>query len=103
MKIIVLAERFQEGTWTNWEHTCDKEEIDAVIDSACAKAADHRHPRPSYIDYLQGSAYIFNVARGPMQNPREGDTRVYAAIVDEMLIGAFQKIEHHFLQKKSAA
>lgn len=103
MKIVILAERFEGGAWRDWEHTCDQEEVEAVVDSANAKAFDHRHPRPSYIDYLQGAAYIFNVANGPRQNPRDGDTRVYAAVIDEMLIGNFDKVEHHLLLKNGAA
>lgn len=101
MKIIVLAERFQENTWTYWEHHCNEEEIDAVIDSANAKAADHMHVRPAYIDYLKGAAYVFNVAYGRQENPRDGDTRVYAVVVDETLIGNCNKIERYFLVKNT--
>lgn len=103
MKIVVLAERFEEGAWRDWEHTCDQDDIEAILDSAYAKALDHGHHRPSYIDYLHGARYIFNVANGPKHTPREGDTRVYAAIVDEMLIGIVDKIEHHLLLKNRVA
>ena len=103
MKIIVLAERFEEGAWKDWEHTCDEGEVEAVIDSANAKAADRMHCRPTYIDYMTGAAYIFDVARGPRDDPKDGDTRVYGAILDEMLIGISDKVERHFLLKDSAA
>jgi hypothetical protein len=103
MKIIVLAERFEEGAWKDWEHTCDEEEVDGVIDSANAKAADRMQSQPSYIDYLTGAAYIFNVAFGSREDPKDGDTRVYGAIVNEMLIGIYEKVEHHFLLKDTAA
>jgi len=42
MKIVVLAERFENGAWRDWEHNCDDQEVDAVIDSANAKAADRK-------------------------------------------------------------
>ena len=103
MKIIVLAERFEVGAWKDWEHTCDEEEVEAVIDSANAKAADRTHPRPSYIDYLKGAAYVFDVAFGSREDPKDGDTRVYGAIVDEVLIGIKDRVERHFLLKDSAA
>ena len=96
MKIVVLAERFENGVWRDWEHACDKEEIESVIDSANAKAADRMQSQPSHIDYLTGTAYIFNVAYGSRENPKEGDTRVYGAVVDEILIGIYEKVEHHF-------
>ncbi|HEY2469671.1 MAG TPA: hypothetical protein VGI45_17760 [Terracidiphilus sp.] len=103
MKIVVLAERFEEDVWRDWEHVCNEDEAESIFDSANAKAADHMHPRPSYIDYLMGAVYIFDVARGTPDDPRNGDTRVYGAIVDEMLIGIRDKVERHFLLKDSAA
>lgn len=96
MKIIVLAERFENGAWRDWQHTCTEEEVEAVIDSSNAKAADRMQSQPSYIDYLTGAAYIFNVSFGSRVEPRDGDTRVYGAIVNEMLIGIYDKIERHF-------
>lgn len=102
MKIIVLAERFEEGAWKDWEHTGDKGEVEAIIDSANAKASDRMKSRPSYIDYLRGSAYIFNVTRGTPEKPKDGDTRVYGAIVDEMLIGIGDKVARHYLKDGAA-
>jgi hypothetical protein len=96
MNIVVLAERFENGVWRDWQHICDEGEVEAVIDSANAKAADRMQSQPSYIDYLTGAAYIFNVAFGSREDPKDGDTRVYGAIVNEMLIGSSDKIEHHF-------
>lgn len=103
MKIVVLAERFEDGAWRDWEHTCDEEEVDAVADSAMAKASDRSKPTPLYSDYLFGARYIFNVAFGPLDQPKDGDTRVYAAVVDGMLIGEYSKIEQHFLLKPKVA
>ena len=99
MKIIVLAERFEAGVWRDWEHICDEENLDAVIDSASAKARDRLHSKPTYIDYLKGAAYIFDVARGPREDPRDGDIQVYGVIVDEMVIGTREKVQRHFLLK----
>lgn len=103
MKIIVLAERFEDGAWKDWQHICSEEEVEAVVDSANAKAADRLQSRPAHIDYLTGSAYIFNVAFGPKEDPNSGDTRVYGAIVDDMPIGIYAKIEQHFRLKLSGA
>jgi hypothetical protein len=50
-----------------------------------------------------GAAYVFDVAFGSREDPKDGDTRVYGAIVDEMLIGISDKVERHFLLKDSAA
>jgi hypothetical protein len=104
MKITVLAEHFEDGQWKDLEHVCNQEEVEAVADSAMAKASDRMHfGKPSYIDYLAGAAYVFNVAYGDIDTPRDGDLRVYAAIVDEMLIGISNNIEHHFRTKLGAA
>lgn len=104
MKIIVLAERFEDGQWKDWEHICNEAEIDGVADTAMANAVDHMHlSQPAYIDYLDGVAYIFNVARGTRENPKNGDVRVYAAIVNNILIGINDDIERHFRVKLGAA
>lgn len=99
MRIIVLAERFEAGVWKDWEHTCGEEEVDAVIDSANAKARDQLQSKPSYIDYLKGAAYLFDVAYGSRENPRDGDTQVYGVIVDEVVIGNREKVQRHRLLK----
>ena len=104
MKIVLLAERFENGNWIDWEHTCNGEEVEAIADSAQAKACDRsRVPTPSYVDYLSGARYIFDVAYGPRDEPKEGDTRAYAAIVDGVLIGEYSKIEHYFKMKRHVA
>lgn len=99
MRIIVLAERFEAGVWKDWEHTCGEEEVDAVIDSANAKARDQLQSKPSCIDYLKGAAYVFDVAYGSRENPRDGDTQVYGVIVDEVVIGTREKVQRHRLLK----
>lgn len=102
MKVIVLAERFVDGSWTDWEHLCDQPELEAVIDSANAKAADNMRSQPSYRDYLAGVAYTFNIACGAPDTPQIGDTRVYAVIVNGMLIGNSDKVQLHFLASRLA-
>lgn len=104
MKLIVLAERFEDSEWTDWEHICNEEEIEAVADSAMVKASDNLHfGKPSYLDYLEGAAYIFNRAYGDTDSPRNGDLRVYATIVDDILVGMHNNIERHFRVKMGAA
>lgn len=41
MLMTIFATRFEDGVWKGWEHTCDQDETEAVIDSANAKAFDH--------------------------------------------------------------
>ena len=104
MTITVLAERFEDGAWRDWEHLCNEEEIEGVIDTAKAKAFDRMHfGEPLYIDYLKGTEYVFNASFGTPEKPRQGDVRVYAAVVNGMLIGEAVRIERHFLCKHEAA
>ena len=104
MRITVLAERFEDSELMDWEHLCDDDEIEAVADSAKAMAFGRGHfGPPNYVDFLKGTQYIFNTAFGPAENPRNGDLRVYAAIIDGMLIGDVERIERHFVEKHKAA
>jgi hypothetical protein len=85
--IIILAIRFKNGAWKDWEHTCSEEEVEAVVDSARAKAFEqYRYRNPSYADFLDGARYIFNIIRGPLEKPMEGDTRVYGVSLDKKVI-----------------
>lgn len=79
-----------------WEHTCSEEEVDAVKDSAQAKAnARFSLGPPTLIDYLAGARYIFDVAFGQLDNPRDGDTRVHGACVDGIVIGISHELSRH--------
>jgi hypothetical protein len=100
MKITIFARRFENGAWEDWEHICDNAEIDAVVDSANAKAQDRgRHGRPIFLDYLDGARFIFNVAHGLIDSPRERDTQVYRVAVDQTVIGSYDKFRLHFMRK----
>jgi len=50
-------------------------------------------------DYLEGARYIFDVAFGSLDNPREGDTRVYGVLVGDMVIAEYQKLQRYFALK----
>lgn len=101
--IVVYGLRFERGKWRSWEHTCSKDEIDGVEDSAKAKAADHGRPeKPVYLDFLEGSRYIFDVAFGARENPAEGDVCVYAIRVDQMVIGDYEELKHYFTHLSTA-
>lgn len=102
MEMSVLGERFEDGAWRSWEHVCDDDDLDAVIDSAKAKAADRFQSQPSHIDFMRGAAYIFDVAYGPRENPRDGDTCVYGTILDGVLIGISEKIKRHWMRPSIA-
>jgi len=104
MEIVIFAERFKNGIWKAWEHTCSDEELAAVEDSARAKAQNRLSfgpPLPA--DYLEGARYIFNVAFGPQDNPRDGDTRVNGVCVDGVVVGVLQKLGRHFADPQQAA
>jgi len=95
--------RFEDGVWKDWEHACTYAETEAVIDSANAKAFDHgRNREPVFVDYLEGARYIFDVAYGTMKAPRDGDTKVYGVLVDDMIIANYQELQHHFALKLTA-
>lgn len=98
MNIVLLAERFESGKWRHWRHWCDADEIDAVVDSASAKARDKANfGSPSPMDYLMGARYIFNVAYGLKDDPKDGDTQVYGLIVDQIMIAFHERFERHFV------
>lgn len=102
-KFVVFAERFEKGVWVDWEHTCDEDEALALEDTAKVKAVDRGNfGDPLYVDYLKGAVYVFNVARGPAHNPREGDTRVFGIAIDEIVIAHFERLRQHFELKKIA-
>ena len=97
MLITIFATRFLGGVWKDWEHICNEQEVDAVVDSAKAYS-DDRGPGGSlvFVDYFRGARYIFDVVKGPPESPREGDTRVYGVLVDEVVIARFQQLREHF-------
>ena len=85
MEITVYGRRFEGGFWTKWEHPCDENEIEWVIDSANAKTFDNGRPgRLTIFDVLEGARYIFNVAFGSRKDPQQGDVEVLDVRVNEM-------------------
>jgi hypothetical protein len=104
MEIIVLAKKFRNGNWQVWEHLCSEEEVDAVKDSAREKALDRMTFEPPIpVDYLWGAQYIFDVARGESDNPRDGDTRVHGVSVDGVLIGVSEELSRYIRQSDKVA
>ncbi|MGB8028035.1 MAG: hypothetical protein WCF30_00085 [Terracidiphilus sp.] len=104
MEIIVFAKKFRAGNWEVWEHTCSEEEVDAVEDSARAKAVDRfSFEPPLAVDYLGGARYIFDVARGESDNPRDGDTCVHGVSVDGVLIGVSEELSRYNRQSDKVA
>lgn len=99
MQIIVFGLRFENGTWKKWIHTCDEDEIRALVDSAHASTVVHTWFRkPPVADYLNGARYIFNVARGTSAKPAEGDTDVCGVKVDKLVIGRIDGFEYSYEQ-----
>jgi hypothetical protein len=77
MGIMVFAIRYEYGAWKEYVHDCTNEEIEAVVDSAMAKAFERfRSGTPDHTDFLAGIRYMFNVSRGTADKPAEGDMRV---------------------------
>ena len=100
MQLTVFAFRYTKGVWKYYEHYCDEGEMDAVIDSAKAKAFEHLRPNaPYYVDFLAGARYIFNVAYGPSEDPAEGDLRVFAVKVDGVVVGPTADLEELLARK----
>lgn len=98
MKLVILAEKFKAGTWRHWKYICNENDIEAITDSAYVKAMDRANfGDPSPMDYLMGARYIFNVAYGSEDVPKEGDTRVYALLLNQIIIGFYERFERHFL------
>ncbi len=97
MRIIVFAERFERGAWTEWEHVCSEEEIAAVEDSARTMAIDRRSTNGVfYIDYLMCAEGLFNAFLGGPRTPAEGDTKVFGVAVGEMVFARYEKLKQHF-------
>lgn len=77
MRIIIFAKRFEGGSWKSWEHECDPDEVEAMLDSAAAKAFSRTFSRvPTDIDYREAARYEFDRAYGTADKPVEGDVRV---------------------------
>ena len=103
MLITIFATRFHGGVWKNWEHACTFTETEAVIDSAKAKALENgRVKEPGFTDYLDGARYVFDVAFGTKNRPREGDTRVFGVLVGGMVIAEYQELQRHIALKLTA-
>ena len=103
MLITIFAVRFEDGVWRDWEHACSFAETEAVFDSAKAKALEHGGIRePVFVDYLEGARYIFDVAYGTMNSPRDGDTKVYGVLVGGLVIAQYEELQHHFALKLTA-
>jgi len=86
VEIVVFAKVFRKGNWEISEHRCSDEDVDAVEDSARAYAQNRLSVHPLPIDYLQAAKYVFEVACGPEDKPKEGDTRVHGVSVNAILI-----------------
>jgi hypothetical protein len=96
MSIVVFAEQFRIGSWDVWEHTCSPKEVEALVDSAVARAMSRTSvEKPAHDDFLQGARHIFNVALGPANDPRDGDIRVYCVCVDQVVIGVYDKVRQY--------
>ncbi len=77
MRIVVYAVRYTECGWEKHRHICNDEEMEAVVDSAKIHALMRLSDQKlCFADYLAAASYIFNVARGPRNQPVQGDTEV---------------------------
>lgn len=97
--LVIYGIRFEQGEWRLWEHNCGYDEIVAVLDSAIARTNQDQSGQPTYMDYFEGSRYIFDVAYGSREQPVEGDTRVYGVRADRMLVGDFEGLKAHFARR----
>ena len=97
MRMIVFAERFASGVWTEWEHRCSEDEVAAIEASAKAKSLDRASTNGVFfIDYLMAAECAFNVSRGGIRMPAEGDARVFGIAVGEMVFAKYERLKSHF-------
>jgi hypothetical protein len=100
MRIVVYALRYEGSVWNDWEHECNENEARSVVDSANAKAFERAFTTiPIHIDILAGTRYIFERARGTLDNPAEGDTQVYGVNADGMILAQSAQLERRFARK----
>lgn len=93
MEIVIYAEQFSNGSCEVWEHTCSPKEVQAIVDSARARANDRGlSVHPIHDDFLESARSVFDVTRDSAGNPRDGDRRVYCICVDQLVIGVYEKI-----------
>jgi hypothetical protein len=53
MEMMVFAIRYEDGAWKEYVHDCTNEEIEAIVDSAMAKAFERfRSGTPDHTDFL---------------------------------------------------
>lgn len=96
MEIVVFAEQFRNGSWDVWEHACNPIETKAVVDAVQARANGREiNAKPIHDDFLESARCLFDVMRGTLLNPRNGDTRVYCVCVDKLVIGVYEKIRQY--------
>lgn len=96
MEIVVFAEQFRNGSWDVWEYECNPVESKALVDSARARANGREvDAKPIHDDFLESARCQFDVNRGTLLNPRNGDTRVYCVCVDKLVIGVYEKIRQY--------
>jgi hypothetical protein len=101
MEMMVFAIRYEYGAWKEYLHTCTNEEIEAIVDSAMAKAFERfRSGTPDHTDFLAGARYMFNISRGTADRPAEGDIRVLDFQSEERLTTT---IDREYVVEYSAA
>jgi hypothetical protein len=101
MEMMVFAIRYEYGAWKEYLHTCTNEEIEAIVDSAMAKAFERfRSGTPDHNDFLAGARYMFNVSRGTADRPAEGDIRVLDFQSEERLT---TPVDREYVLEHSAA
>ena len=96
MRIIIFAERFVNGSWDFWEHTCSQKEAQALVDSARSIAKTHTPKgRLAHEDFIQSARQIFDVAHGTPAGSRHGDIKVHCICIDQTVIGVCEKIRQY--------
>ncbi len=103
MKIVVYAERFRDGEWDVWEHTCTREEVENLESFAKERARKRsREGRVAHEDVLAGARHLFDGAVGSATDPQDGDTRVYCVCLDQIVIGVYEKVRQYSTRLKEA-
>ena len=96
MNIVIFAEKFKNGSWDVWEHTCNPSEVKAIVDSALARAGARSLSRnPNHDDFLRGARSTFDVVHSAAEQPEDGDIRVYCVCIGRLVIGDYEKIRQY--------
>lgn len=104
VRMIVLAERFENGAWRYWEHECDRDDIRAFEEFAFTNALNRiGFAAPTSVDYLREAEFAFNTLSDPRETPIEGDIRVFGVKVNRIVIARHDELRRYHQVSRMAS